>query len=167
MTGRLAGKTAVITGGASGIGEAGVQRFVEEGANVVVADIDGERAATLADSLGDMTQGVFFRGEARSRGSELEDSMRMIAREGRGVVLHHGLGDRDIGIPRARVHRQGAAGDGRGVVRGADRLHHALEILDIGALDHEFPAGAGRGEALGAHPGVQRIGYLGGHVIHC
>ena len=41
----------------------------------------------LADSLGDMTQGVFFRGEARSRGSELEDSMRMIAREGRGVIV--------------------------------------------------------------------------------
>ena len=41
----------------------------------------------LADSLGDMTSGEFFRGEARSRGSELEDSMRLIAEAGRGVIV--------------------------------------------------------------------------------
>jgi len=49
----LAGKTAVITGGAGGIGETGVRLFVEHGANVVIADIDAERGAQLADELGD------------------------------------------------------------------------------------------------------------------
>lgn len=38
----LAGKTAIVTGAASGIGRASAKRFAEEGANVVVADIDTE-----------------------------------------------------------------------------------------------------------------------------
>lgn len=37
---RLSGKTAIITGGASGMGRASVQRFLEEGATVVAIDID-------------------------------------------------------------------------------------------------------------------------------
>ena len=40
--GRLEEKVAVITGGASGIGEATVRRFVEEGARCVVADIQDD-----------------------------------------------------------------------------------------------------------------------------
>ena len=45
MAGRLAGTVAVITGGASGIGRACAERFAEEGANVVVADLDEARGA--------------------------------------------------------------------------------------------------------------------------
>ena len=49
----LAGKTAVVTGGASGIGRAMVDRFTAEGMNVVVADIDRTAAeATAAELVG-------------------------------------------------------------------------------------------------------------------
>jgi NAD(P)-dependent dehydrogenase (short-subunit alcohol dehydrogenase family) len=49
---RLANKVAIITGGASGIGEATVRRFVAEGARVVIADIQDQRGRQIAESLG-------------------------------------------------------------------------------------------------------------------
>ena len=55
MAGRLAGTVTVITGGASGIGRACAERFAEEGANVVVADLDETRGAetvALVKALG-------------------------------------------------------------------------------------------------------------------
>lgn len=52
MEGRLDGRVAVVTGGASGIGLATVRRFLDEGANVVAADRDGERLAALHDADG-------------------------------------------------------------------------------------------------------------------
>lgn len=52
MTERLVGKVAIITGAGGGIGSAIAQRFVSEGARVVVADISGAQVAT-AKALGD------------------------------------------------------------------------------------------------------------------
>ncbi|UGT61331.1 SDR family NAD(P)-dependent oxidoreductase [Nocardia asteroides] len=51
-TGDLAGKVAVVTGGAAGIGRAVVARFVAEGARVVVGDLDPERGAESIAGLG-------------------------------------------------------------------------------------------------------------------
>ena len=48
----LEGKVAVVTGGASGIGEATVRLFAAEGAKVVIADMQQERGAALAAELG-------------------------------------------------------------------------------------------------------------------
>ncbi|MFT7245611.1 MAG: NAD(P)-dependent dehydrogenase (short-subunit alcohol dehydrogenase family) [Candidatus Azotimanducaceae bacterium] len=50
--GRLAGKVAIVTGGASGIGEGTVRRFIEEGARVVIADVQDEAGESLASDLG-------------------------------------------------------------------------------------------------------------------
>ena len=50
---RLSDKTAIITGGASGIGAASARLFVEEGARVLIADAQSERGEALANELGD------------------------------------------------------------------------------------------------------------------
>jgi len=52
MADRLDGKVAVITGGASGIGEGTVRRFVEEGARCVIADIQDGPGEALRNEIG-------------------------------------------------------------------------------------------------------------------
>jgi len=58
MGDRLSGKIAVVTGGASGIGEATVREFVAQGAKVVIADLQFELAKKVAASLGDSAVAV-------------------------------------------------------------------------------------------------------------
>ncbi|MDP3526915.1 MAG: SDR family oxidoreductase [Hoeflea sp.] len=50
---RLEGKTALVTGGASGFGAGIVRKFLSEGARVAIADINGDAAGDFASGLGD------------------------------------------------------------------------------------------------------------------
>ena len=66
MTQQLQGKSALVTGGASGIGRAACLAFARHGANVIVADIDahgGEETLRLLEELG---SGMFIRADIRS-----------------------------------------------------------------------------------------------------
>jgi NAD(P)-dependent dehydrogenase (short-subunit alcohol dehydrogenase family) len=51
MAGRVSGKVAIVTGGASGIGRITVETLAAQGAHIVIADIDGQGAQTVADSI--------------------------------------------------------------------------------------------------------------------
>jgi meso-butanediol dehydrogenase / (S,S)-butanediol dehydrogenase / diacetyl reductase len=68
---RLAGRVALITGAASGIGAATARRFAAEGARVVLFDLEGERAEALAGEVG----GVAVGGDAASR----QDASRAVS----------------------------------------------------------------------------------------
>jgi NAD(P)-dependent dehydrogenase (short-subunit alcohol dehydrogenase family) len=58
MAGRLEGKVAVVTGGCSGIGLATVRRFAEEGAQVVIGDLDDVRGKEVLRDEGNIA-GIF------------------------------------------------------------------------------------------------------------
>lgn len=54
---RLTGKTAIVTGGASGFGAGIVRRFLQEGAKVMIADINSDAATQMAQEMGDHALG--------------------------------------------------------------------------------------------------------------
>ncbi len=55
---RLEGKTAIVTGGARGMGAATVRLFVEHGANVIIGDVLDDTGTALAEELGDRARFV-------------------------------------------------------------------------------------------------------------
>jgi len=89
---RLAGKTALVTGGASGFGAGIVRKFVSEGARVMVADLNGDGASELAEALGQVACTVDV-----SDGPSVE-AMAQAARET--------FGDLDILVNNAGITHQ-------------------------------------------------------------
>lgn len=61
----LQGITALVTGGASGLGRGTVERFVKQGAKVVIADLPISKGKSVADELGE-TNAVFAPVDVRS-----------------------------------------------------------------------------------------------------
>jgi NAD(P)-dependent dehydrogenase (short-subunit alcohol dehydrogenase family) len=99
----LAGKVAVVTGGAGGIGLAVVRKLAGSGASVVVADADGARAVEVARELGDDVIGV----EADvSQEAGVEAYMRAALERFGRVDVHHlnaGIAGAPAFLPDASV----------------------------------------------------------------
>jgi NAD(P)-dependent dehydrogenase (short-subunit alcohol dehydrogenase family) len=94
---RLAGKVAFITGGGGGIGSATARRFAQEGARVVVADIDvaaGEAAAKAARAAAANSGGDahFLRCDVTERTSVVAAIAETVARYAKLDVLHNNAG---------------------------------------------------------------------------
>jgi NAD(P)-dependent dehydrogenase (short-subunit alcohol dehydrogenase family) len=89
VTGRLAGKVAVITGAGSGIGLASARRFAAEGAQVVCVDIDELSGKLAADEVG----GLFVR-------ADVTDDADVVAMYAAAVETYGGL---DIAFNNAGI----------------------------------------------------------------
>lgn len=71
---RMTGKTAIVTGGAAGIGEATARLIAEEGGEVLIADVDEERGEAVAGSIRESGGAAVF---VRTDVSREEDVRRM------------------------------------------------------------------------------------------
>ena len=94
---RLKNKVAFITGGGGGIGRATAERFAEEGAKVVIAEIDsivGEAAAESARLKGSKTNGdaLFIKTNVSNAESVQSAIAETISKFGRLDILHNNAG---------------------------------------------------------------------------
>ena len=100
---RLENKIAVITGGASGIGEAGTRIFAKEGADVIILDVNEEAGNALSDELSAKGHKVWFIKTDISKEEDVKRAFGKIGEKyGRIDALYNNasvfLGGRDSGI---------------------------------------------------------------------
>jgi NAD(P)-dependent dehydrogenase (short-subunit alcohol dehydrogenase family) len=97
MSGELRGKVAVITGGANGIGRATAELFVQEGAQIVIADLDVTRGTELAKALGSSAR--FLRTDV-SKESDIQAVVDFAISQYGGLHImfnNAGINDTDVG----------------------------------------------------------------------
>jgi NAD(P)-dependent dehydrogenase (short-subunit alcohol dehydrogenase family) len=94
MDGRLDGRVAIVTGGASGGGRATALRLASEGAAVVVADLSADGAALVAEEIEAMgRRGLAVTTDVREEEAIAEMVARTTATFGRLDVLHNNAAD--------------------------------------------------------------------------
>ena len=89
-SGRLAGKIAIITGAAKGLGEADARMFVREGARVILTDVDRENGERIAAELGDLAEFRYQDVRHEAEWAALIDDV--VARHGRLDILVNNAG---------------------------------------------------------------------------
>lgn len=112
---RLQGKTAIVTGGAGGIGRAVSTVFVREGANVLFVDIDDERGRSLEEQLGD-----------RARFLNIDISDYSAAEQIRDAAVA-AFGSVDVLVNNAHASRQ------------APLIEHTQEMFDLSFQTGFYP----------------------------
>ena len=123
--GKLSGKVVVVTGGARGIGRAIAQRLAQDGASIVVSDIDAAGGEAVAE----------FRWPVAA--------LPLVKQLGERVGQHAGLAFEDPGSLRRRCHAEhGAAvatqvvdgGAQRGRLAGSGRTDDEHETVEAGMM---------------------------------
>lgn len=134
---RLAGKTAVVTGGASGLGRAMAARFVAEGARVVITDINAGAGVEVATAIG-----------AQFIAQDVVD-------EGQWEALFRELGDEGLS-PDILVNNAGFADAGLGVL---------FEDIDIDEVRRIYTVNF-EGTLLGCKHAIRNMKSRGGAIIN-
>ncbi len=93
--GRLAGKVAIITGAAKGLGEADARMFVREGARVILTDVDSANGTRVAAELGEMAEYRHLDVRHDAEWKALVDDV--VARHGKLDILVNNAGVVELG----------------------------------------------------------------------
>src|SRR2546425_11265237 len=96
---RLTGKVALVTGAASGIGEATVRLFLDEGASVVLADLQDERGRSVAK---DGPRAVYVHADVSREADVAAMVDETVRRFGRLDCLFNNAGFAEIGRASCR-----------------------------------------------------------------
>ncbi|CAO2188074.1 unnamed protein product [Urochloa humidicola] len=129
---RLAGKVAVITGGASGIGKATAAEFVRNGAKVVIADVQDDLGHAVAAELGPDDVACYTRCDVTDEAQVAAAVDLAVARHGKLDVMFNnaGIGGNPQRPPLADVDLayfdRVMAANARGVLAG---LKHAARVM--------------------------------------
>ncbi|MEQ6353263.1 3-oxoacyl-ACP reductase FabG [Lysinibacillus sp. M3] len=131
---RLNNKVAIITGAANGIGYAAAERFIEEGAFVVIADFNEDAGVSAAKHLGD--QALFVQVDVADRESVKNLVVTVIERTGRVDIL---------------VNNAGITRDAMLTKMTEDQFHQVLDVNLTGVFNctqevipHMIAAGGGK-----------------------
>jgi NAD(P)-dependent dehydrogenase (short-subunit alcohol dehydrogenase family) len=117
MTQRLSGKVALVTGAASGLGEAMSRRFIAEGASVVLTDIDEATGSALARELGAAAR---FQRHDVTREADWVDALNL---------AKTAFGKLDVLVNNAGITTMGSVED-----LTVDQFRHMLDIDLIGVF---------------------------------
>ncbi len=102
---RLKGKTAIITGAGSGIGEATARLFAAEGARVAIVDRDANAGETVAGEIGPSS---FFLAADVTSASDMEAAAgNVVERFGRIDILFNNAGVACVGALQRLLSRNG------------------------------------------------------------
>jgi NAD(P)-dependent dehydrogenase (short-subunit alcohol dehydrogenase family) len=93
---RLEGKVAIVTGAGQGIGAATARRMAEEGARVVVSDVNEETGRAVAEGIG--SEAVFVKADVSQLGDVKQLMSATIDAFGRLDVLHNNAGVHETGF---------------------------------------------------------------------
>ncbi|WP_110207551.1 SDR family oxidoreductase [Nocardioides daejeonensis] len=150
--GRLAGKVAVVTGGASGIGAGTVRLFHAEGAKVVIADLQADAGEALAVELG--AGAVFRRTDVTDEASIAAAVDAAVTEFGRLDVMFNNAGIIGAVGPIDRTRTEDAdltiAVNLRGVLLGMKHAARVMKVQRSGVIiSTSSPAGVMGG--VGAH----------------
>ena len=100
----LQGKIAVVTGGASGLGEATVRNFVANGGKVLIMDLNMDRGKAIVEELG--KDNVLFDKTDVTSESQVKEALARVVRE--FGSLHICVNCAGIGTGQKTVHKNGA-----------------------------------------------------------
>ena len=87
----LEGRVVLVTGGASGIGRATVERLVQEGCRVAIVDVDGDACRRLADGL-DGGRVLALTGDVSNEGDVVRHFAEAVEHSGELHSLHNNAG---------------------------------------------------------------------------